>query len=182
MRCASFSPRFGENQVRTCASPTRIGSLATLPDPSTFRFFHSCAKSSWKRIATPVDSTTTMTFSSRVHESSVQFVEPLQTASRSRTTYLWCIRSGQPGTRRGLERQRLDQVGLRLRRWRHGRTLVGLVDVVDEPNVNAALVRADERIADDVARLILQPDVVERELERLACDVDERRDLARDVQ
>ena len=42
--------------------------------------------------------TMTMTFSSRVHESSVQFVEPAQTASRSRTTYLWCIRSGQPGT------------------------------------------------------------------------------------
>ena len=85
-------------RCRTCASPTRIGSVATLPDAATFRFFHSCAKSSWKRIATPVDSTTTMTFSSRVHESSVQFVDPLQTASRSRTTYLWCIRSGQPGT------------------------------------------------------------------------------------
>ena len=98
IRCASFSPRFGENHVRTCASPTRIASVATLPDAATFRFFHSCAKSSWKRIATPVDSTTTMTFSSRVHESSVQFVDPLQTASRSRTTYLWCIRSGHPGT------------------------------------------------------------------------------------
>ncbi len=48
--------------------------------------------------------------------------------------------------------------------------------------MHAALVCADERITDDVARLILQPDVVERELERLACDVDERRDLARDVQ
>src|SRR5207248_463663 len=31
------------------------------------------------------------------HASSVQFVEPLHTASRSRTTYLWCMRSGQPG-------------------------------------------------------------------------------------
>ena len=49
-------------------------------------------------MATPVDLTTTTTFSSRVHESSVQFVEPLQTESRSRTTYLWCIKSGQPGT------------------------------------------------------------------------------------
>jgi hypothetical protein len=48
--------------------------------------------------------------------------------------------------------------------------------------VYAALVRADERITDDVARLILQPDVVERQLERLARAVDERRDLARDVQ
>ncbi len=38
-----------------------------------------------------------MTFSSRCHESSVQFVEPVQTLAASRTTYLWCIRSGTPG-------------------------------------------------------------------------------------
>ena len=37
-----------------------------------------------------------MTFSSRVHESAVQFVDPVQEAA-SRTTYLWCIRSGTPG-------------------------------------------------------------------------------------
>ena len=43
-----------------------------------------------------------MTFSSRVHESSVQFVDPVQTAPASRTTYLWCMRSGSPGIgRRG---------------------------------------------------------------------------------
>ncbi len=40
------------------------------------------------------------TFSCRVHESTVQLAEPVQTASRSRTTYLWCIRSGIPGTAR----------------------------------------------------------------------------------
>jgi hypothetical protein len=38
-----------------------------------------------------------ITFSSRVHESEVQFVEPVQTAVWSRITYLWCIRSGTPG-------------------------------------------------------------------------------------
>jgi hypothetical protein len=86
------------------------------------------------------------------------------------------------GHGRGLERQRLDQIGLGLRRRRDGRTLVDLVDVVDKPDVNAALVRADEGSADDVPRLVVQPDVVERELERLACPADERRDLARDVQ
>jgi hypothetical protein len=48
--------------------------------------------------------------------------------------------------------------------------------------VDAALGRADERSADDVARLVLQPDVVERELERLTRTLDERRDLPRDVQ
>ena len=40
------------------------------------------------------------TFSSRVHESRVQFVEPVHTAAPSRTTYLWCMRSGSPGIAR----------------------------------------------------------------------------------
>jgi hypothetical protein len=43
-----------------------------------------------------------MTFSSRLHESLVQFVDPVRTVAgavpTSRTTYLWCIRSGIPGT------------------------------------------------------------------------------------
>jgi hypothetical protein len=39
-----------------------------------------------------------MTFSSRDQESSVQFVDPVQTEAQSRTTYLWCMRSGHPGT------------------------------------------------------------------------------------
>jgi hypothetical protein len=86
------------------------------------------------------------------------------------------------GHGRGFERQRLDQIGLGLRRRRDGRTLVDFVQVVDEPDVNAALVRADERITDDVVGPVLQPDVVERELEGLARAVDERRDLLRDVQ
>ena len=42
----------------------------------------------------------TITFSSRVQLSVVQFVEPVQTEEPSRTTYLWCIRSGTPGTDR----------------------------------------------------------------------------------
>ena len=91
IRWAIFAPRFGEIQVRTIASPTRIGSVATLPDAETLRFFQSCAKSSWKRIATPVDWTMTMTFSSRVHE----FIRPVRRACPHRisisTTYLSCI-------------------------------------------------------------------------------------------
>ena len=38
-----------------------------------------------------------ITFSSRFHESLVQLVDPLSTEAASRTTYLWCIRSGMPG-------------------------------------------------------------------------------------
>jgi hypothetical protein len=43
-------------------------------------------------------------------------------------------------------------------------------------------VRADEGSADDVRRLVVQPDVVERQFEGLPRTVDERRDLARDIQ
>jgi hypothetical protein len=82
---------------------------------------------------------------------------------------------------RGLERQRLDQIGLGLRRRRDGWTIDDLVHVVDQPDVDAALVRADECAADDVARLVRQPDVVERQFESLPRAVDERRDLPRDI-
>ena len=41
-----------------------------------------------------------ITFSCRDHESWVQFIEPVQTASRSRIAYLWCIRSGTPAIAR----------------------------------------------------------------------------------
>ena len=60
----------------------------------------------------------TMTFSWRVHESSVQFVEPHHSAAPSRTANLWCMRSpravDQPHVRAG----RREQVGPRLRRRR----------------------------------------------------------------
>jgi hypothetical protein len=48
--------------------------------------------------ATAAERAMTTKFSCNVHESVVQFVEPVHTASPSRTTYLWCIRSGTPGT------------------------------------------------------------------------------------
>src|SRR5205823_15012951 len=48
------------------------------------------------------DGILTMTVSSRVQESFVQFMEPVQTIAASvapsRTMYLWCIRSGTPDT------------------------------------------------------------------------------------
>ena len=72
----------------------------------------------------------TMTFSCRDHESSVQFVDPAQTASPSRTTNLWCMRSGTPAIRACLDRERLDRLGRGLRRRRHrDRPRVG--DVVE---------------------------------------------------
>ena len=53
-----------------------------------------CANSAARAGASSATSTT---FSWSVHESVVQFIEPVHTDSPSRTTYLWCIRSGMPG-------------------------------------------------------------------------------------
>jgi hypothetical protein len=76
----------------------------------------------------------------------------------------------------GLEGKGFDQIGLGLRRGRNGRTLVLLVEVVDEPDVNVTFVCGHERAADDVGGLVVQAEVVERELERLLRGLDEPRD------
>ena len=58
------------------------------------------------------------------------------------STYLWCIRSGTPGIGARRDRQRLEQLRCGLRRRRH-RDRPGVVDVVDEPDGDAALLRVD---------------------------------------
>ena len=109
-------------------------------------------------------STRTITFSWRLHESSVQFVEPDQTSVPSRTTNLWCIRSGTPGDRARRHRQRLDRLGPRLGRRRHG-DRPGVVDVVDEPDRDPALLRREERREDERAGVGLEADVVDGDVE-----------------
>ena len=52
-----------------------------------------------------------------------------------------------------------------------------MVDVVDEPDRDAALLRGDERLLDELRRLVVEPDVVERELEGPLGGSQERRDL-----
>ena len=57
-----------------------------------------------------------------------------------------------------------------------------MVDVVDEPHGDAALLGSEQRAGDDLRRVVVQPDVVERELQarprgaeefgHLVCDVD----------
>jgi hypothetical protein len=81
-----------------------------------------------------------------------------------------------------LERQRLDQARLRLRRRRDRRPFVLLVEVVEQADVDAAVVRADERVPHDVGRVVVQAQVVERELERLLRGRNEVRDSVRDVE
>ena len=56
------------------------------------------------------------------------------------------------------------------------------VEVVDQADVDAALVRTDQGPAYDVRCLVVEPDVVQRELERLFRGRDEVGDHARDVQ
>src|SRR5438309_7086247 len=72
------------------------------PLPSTRPVSQSSAKFLAYSAANAVEGILTMTFSSFVQESFVQFMEPVQTvavsAAASRTTYLWCIRSGTPET------------------------------------------------------------------------------------
>ena len=92
-----------------------------------------------------------MTFSSRVHESPVQFVDPVQTEAASRTTYLWCIRSGTPG---------IAAVGKGSASSASGSVIGGggtgdvlrVVEVVGEADGDAALLRVAERAADDRRR------------------------------
>ncbi len=88
------------------------------------------------------------TFSSRVQESAVQLVEPVQTASPSRTTYLWCIRSGVPGIDAVGKGSVSRSSGSARERRRHREALC-LLDVVDEPDGDAAAHSADERVLDD---------------------------------
>ena len=83
------------NQMRTMvaagrASCRRSRSARRLP------VVQSCSKSSVKAGRQVVDSTIATTFSCTEKESFVQFIEPVQTVSPSRTTYLWCMRSGTP--------------------------------------------------------------------------------------
>ena len=47
--------------------------------------------------------------------------------------------------------------------------------------MHASLVRGDECVLNDLLGVVVQADVVERELERLARRLEERCDLARDV-
>jgi len=100
IRCESSGPRPGENQARTGTPPTSTGGTSNPPLPSTRPRVHRSSKFRAYARAIASDATVTSTFSSRVHESSVQFVEPLHTAAPSRTTYLWCMRSGSPGIAR----------------------------------------------------------------------------------
>ena len=56
-----------------------------------------------------------------------------------------------------------------------------MVDVVDEPDGDAAFLRFDQCLGDKRGRLVVQADVVERELECPLSSAQELGDLARDI-
>jgi hypothetical protein len=56
-----------------------------------------------------------------------------------------------------------------------------VVDVVGEANGDPALACALERAADDLRARVVEPDVVERQVERVLGRVDEVRDRLRDL-
>jgi hypothetical protein len=93
IRCESSGPRPGQNQGRMPST----GAVSKSPESPIRLLSQICSKLCVNAAATARESSVAITFSWRVNESSVQFIEPVQTASPSRTTYLWCIRSRQPG-------------------------------------------------------------------------------------
>ena len=112
----------------------------------------SCSKSRWKAAASSGESTTTITFSWRAHESSVQFVEPVQTdRGRGRRT---CGASGRARPAIGNASTGSDSISASSGEDGGG-TGIGprVVDVVGEPDVDAAAGRAADRVADDRGRL-----------------------------
>ena len=119
------------------------------------------------RASAGAPSTRTITFSCRLHESSVQFVEPDQTSVPSRTTNLWCIRSGTPAIARVGTGSASIASGLVSRRRRH-RDRPRVVDVVDEPDRDPALLRGEERREDERAGVGLEADVVDGDVEARA--------------
>src|SRR2546427_2872681 len=94
----SLRLRPGQKYGRTrVPSGTDVHGHELRPERATTGLSHSPWKLSAKSAAISPEATVNITFSSRFHESFVQFVEPVSTSAASRTTYLWCIRSGTPG-------------------------------------------------------------------------------------
>jgi hypothetical protein len=83
------------------------------------------------------------------------------------------------GARR--DRQRLDLVRPRLRRRRRYRAGRSLIEVVEESHADAALGRRAQRAEDDRLGVVVQVDIVDRDVERPLRALDERREETRDL-
>ena len=168
IRCESSSPCPGVNQAAPARRRRRAVGLdvAAALDVAPLPELAEVARVGGRRAAE--SSTVASTFSWRVQESIVQLAEPVQTASPSRTTYLWCIRSGMPGMPFARRPELLEHValGARRRRLEGRRSGPGVVVVEGQPHPHAAAHGGAQRVGDGVADRAGQPHVVERELER----------------
>ena len=180
IRCASASPCSGVNHGRTSMPPTSTGRGSTWPEPITSPVSQSSSKLSPYAYASSTES------GDRDHVLLARpgVLRPVHRAGPDRLAVAHDVlvvhQVGHAGDRPRRDRERLEQLGCGLRRRRH-RDRARVVDVVDEPHRDAALLRADERSLDDLGRLVVESDVVERELEARACGAEELGDLVRDV-
>ena len=90
-----------------------------------------------------------MQFSCSVNESSVQFIEPVQTRSPSITAYLWCISVPKPITgRTSRPSESMYSGGAAGRGTLSGTSRIGLaLVVVDDAHAHAAVAQALQRAA-----------------------------------
>ena len=144
IRCERSSPWPGVNQTRIPSCQT--GSTNPLPPPC--RRGRAARSRARTRPRARASRRSAITFSCRDQASSVQFVEPVQTDSPSRITYLWCIRSGTPAI--GIASSGSERSAPRpARRRRHG-DRVRVVDVVGKADVTPRA--AARRIASPTTR------------------------------
>ena len=124
-------------------------------------------------------------FSIRVIESSVQFSEPVQTASRSRTMYLWCMRVRWPRIARSAWGGKPSSctrscVSLGAGSVPRSSTLAGglrlvVARVVGEPDLDAGGGPLPQRFPQDAGGFRREAAVVDGEIEPLPRPLDERR-------
>ena len=169
IRCESSSPCPGVNQARTCAAVDVQRTRVLVPAARRRRASSTAPRSSarTRRRARARSVAVSTTFSWSVHESVVQFIEPVHTELAVAHHVLVVHQVGDAGDAAGGERHRLEQLRLRARRRREEEPL-GVVGVVGDPHPHAALGGVAQSARHDVARLARQADVVERQVERLA--------------
>ena len=166
MRWASFSPRPGQNQARTPCPRRRPGPCRPCRS-SRRRAGPELLKSSANRAARPWDAD---------REDDVLLPRPGIGCPVGRARpdglrvadHVFVVHQvGNPRDRGRREGQRLEQPGFGARRRRHGHA-VGVVEVVGEPDRDAALRRSGEGGEDDLRQRIGKPHVVDRDVERAA--------------
>ena len=124
-----------------------------------------------------------MQFSCSVNESSVQFIDPVQTRCPSTTMYLWCMSVPKPITGPHVEAEGVDVLG---RRGRAGHVVGHLalhlaLVVVEDAHAHAAVAQRLQRRGDARRLGVLHVEVVDRDRDVLLCRGEEGDQRAGDV-